>query len=231
MIDRRISLAALRAAHDNGLAKISILVVALVLVAPTAGAITILFEGQIDYIDGPFLTTGGPGGTLPADSYPVGTPFSGSLSFDEATADGDPSVERGFYGGAISAFSVTIGGDSFAASTGDVEVFPNFADPIDASSMGPVAGPMLNEFSAVSIGLEFADPGDLVTDDSLASATDLVRDGLLGTDSFAIVFLDGGTTGVSYEALGCTYSVIPEPGPAILIAMGLAWLGRRESRA
>jgi hypothetical protein len=192
----------------------------MVFLAPIPGtALTILFDGQIETINSDVPP--------PPEGYPIGTPFSGRIVYDETTIDSDPDSSRGFYSGAISIFEVSVGSDEFSATPGDIEIVPDFLDGFYLFAT-PI-GPSLGAFDVSHVRLEFFDGSNVISTDALPDASTFATR-LLGPDAFEINFSTGPSAVVDYEASNFNFTVIPEPSTAALLARGLVAMGARNRR-
>ena len=201
----------------------------------SAASITWTFSGQISGVfadprDEALLTAAG---------IVSGVPFSGSMTFDPAIADRDPSSTFGTYE-AVRGFDLAIGGGVYSVSLGIGTIRVNASSSprlYFATALGAD-----NVLRILSLTLSFLDSdADVIADDSLLlQPPDLsMLDPHNPSDILAVGFVTGmalegkvnGGTGLVVSVTGELLEIIPEPGSVLLLGgglLGLAFLHRRR---
>ena len=227
-----------------------LMAIGIAFVAPlpaVAGSLTVSFTGTIDTL---FFTTAGPGGS-PADSgydgsFSVGSPFSGSLTLNDAASDLDPSSDSGLYRFDAPPWSAAfqVGNYTFSArGTGSCcsgfEVYVNdrlsgvdqvlFAVPNPSVIRVPTNFPYMQD-SGFYIFLRDSVTATALESDDLAS----VPFTLAAWPSASIEFraVAAPTYPSDFHATGTllTMVVVPEPSTALLLGLGVATFGIRRGR-
>lgn len=181
-----------------------------------------------------------------APHFSVGSPFSGSFTFDSNSPDSDPDPLRGVYSPGP-AFSANINGISFSATgstAGSVQVDNISFYGSRFSANAAISGPALNNYMASSIFL------DLIDVDVTAFVNDALPLGGLNLGDFEatrfmLVLVQSSsrdpllpdisrpTGSLSYISLTdpSNNASVPEPDSVLLVALGLGALaaGRRKA--
>ena len=211
--------------------------ISLCLVPALARAATI----QIDFSG--TVTTFEDDGALDG-SIGVGTPFSGSVTFDPSASDTNAALDVGTYDFPVppNALSFTAGSytvTSLLSFGVDTVVDAGGLDPGDhvifqTSSDVSLSGTLSAELDGLAFNFRYGDPdGGTLTSDALGD----VPFGLAGWPSVEIVFIvdvfdsetnESATAVVSGPVT--SLSVVPEPSAWALLAIGSGLLGVRGSR-
>jgi PEP-CTERM motif len=184
-----------------------------------AGPVTWEFNGEIrDFVDADRILGG---------AINVGTPFSGSFTFETTTPESDPdSARSGVYDGAVTAISGQIGGSPFfqpdefgsgivvrssSSVGGENDDFALWAEDINFPAFGSVF-----RFSFFIADID----GTVFTSDSLP----LIPPTLTESNSGMTFTIDGGRTAMD----GRLTTLVPEPGSLALLALGAIAIARRR---
>jgi hypothetical protein len=146
----------------------------------------------------------------------AGETFTGTLTFDDATLDGDADVSHGSYSGAVILNSIT-----FSGGTSHVQTFVNDIDI--RNDFGGFDRWRADGANATAVwALDLIDFGQ----DALASDA-LLPPSLALFDTPTIFFAEGLDS--SEGVVTSLILAVPEPSTLLLIAVGVAVLGRRRS--
>lgn len=190
-----------------------------------ASPITVAFEGTLAEVDDPGNALGG--------GFAVGTPFSGTFTFDpDATSPGPlPSV----FELASPGFTLAMGGFSFdlADATGATGLVAIGDDIDDGAALVDVWGLVFSTTNGQAIDYAIA----LLDGDAteLGSSDPVAIVGLEGWEEAELRIGPGvqiAGDGVDFTVAGPigSFGVVPEPGTAALIGLGLGALGIRARR-
>ncbi len=171
-----------------------------------AGPITWEFSGEI------FLVSDG--NDLLGGAVVVGTPFSGSFTFESTTEDSDPRSFVGFYEDVLLDLQGQVGDVPFSGPLGEtsITIVESLSDSYSLVTDVDFLGERLD------FGIFLSGPSALFADTSLALLPpDLDSFGSQG--SFTIV---DGTEVLSLNVRGSVSVLVPEPATVLLLAGGLA---------
>ncbi len=192
------------------------------LASSQSGALTLDFSGNVSGIFGPFSTTTFQrAGDLPPLTFGIGEQITGRLIWDDSVADSDPAADNGLYLNALTLMRVEIAGNAWEITGGTVQIIPEVTDPIQV--YGIASGDSLDTFVADRFTIDFDDPTDYITADSLPNMGAMFQSMLLG-GSFSLNFLEGGERTFEIEGGSFEFTNVPEPGAGVLVSMGLLLL-------
>lgn len=208
-----------------------LLAFALLLLAPAAGAapVTVLMTGTWNV----FEDTGG----VLDGSVGLGTAFTLTFSYDDATPDDDPSSSAGYYlfGGGAYTLEIETGNYTISASPtsttelaltvtggggGDLTLY---TEGFDVAGPGSPSFGFLSYLNPSAFGL----PAGTFSSDALVG---LPWGALAGALNVYFFGSDDGVDFVELSGEPTSLTVVPEPGSAVLVALGLAWVGARRRR-
>jgi len=167
---------------------------------------------------------------IPSVGFGVGAPIAGRVEWIESgVADTNPAIDEGLYPGALLTFQVEIGGQNWAAGEGDVAVIAGAMDPIQLTGRS-IAGPGYGSLLPSIFIIDFEDPTDFIQSDALPTVDPPFADRIL-PGTLSLNFTDSATGFLEIEATVSSYAVVPEPGSAVLIGLGLPLLALARRRA
>lgn len=195
---------------------LSFLAVACAAPAASAGLVTWEFGGVITAVDDPLgIATG---------LVDVGSPFSGSFTFDPTTPDTHPDLPRlGRFNNAIVDLDGVVGNLAFsgAGTFNSIRVFDRIAWAETDSyniSVVDLMTPMLGETSDLSFILQDS-TGEVFSDDSLPAIP----------PHFDSTFFRLQTASENVVLTGEITSVVPEPSALVLLVVGVVPFLLRKS--
>lgn len=170
----------------------------------------------------------------PFGSYAIGTPFSGSFSYEQFQSDQSPSLDRGDY--SYANISLTIGTD-FVSDNGPgvINVYDNSFYPTDLfhlypfSMSGTVGGQALAPGAGLQLVLQDV-AGNAFSDASLpGSNLSMAEFSGNGATFIELRNIDGSQTARGWLS-GTSSTAVPVPGSFLLLASGFLALfcGRRR---
>lgn len=198
-----------------------------------AALIALNMEGVVD---GFHSSLSGPGG------FSVGTPMTGSMTFDNSVADIEFGTFSGIYPSAITAWSYTIGAGSGArtyTSTGSeyrLQVSDSGFDSLNtyptAVPDSSISGPSVNGLPPGFLDLTLFGPSSVLSSDSLPDASFDFADFNFSSSWFVAFDIGGGYGIVSGSLSEITASAIavPEPETYALMLAGLWLIGWQAQR-
>jgi hypothetical protein len=209
-----------------------------------AANVTVSFSGTIDSLSiledpfAPWIWHGYDG------SFTVGSPFSGSLTFDDSTSDSNADVQVGNYSFDTPPFTaiLQVGGYTLSSISGRntaqifndsfPQTYPNGLDEIslfveDVSVLGAPGFPSSESYFV----LELEDfTGSALGSDALASVPFSLAPWDQARISFSLRRADSLSSFVSAGPIA-SQSVVPEPSTALLIWLGATGLAIRRAFA
>ena len=170
--------------------------------------------------------------------YPTGTAITSSLTFQSSTLDLNGAPNLGEFDGAITAWSMTIGSDTFTTTTGDIETNTT-GTTRTMLFRGINFTPSIGGWLLDLVWLQLSDTAPFVlTPDALPTAFSLgdVSQGFTIAGFWDGVPCDDGcpAPGLNFNLTGLTaapVSAVPEPATLGLVAGGFAALAARRRRA
>lgn len=201
---------------------------------PAAAApITLAFAGTVTQT--PLLDPHNPFGG-PIDT---GTPFTGRITFDPASADAVPDGRTGSYSSAGAPYGLSVSfGSPSVFDAGFDAVHIGIGDDFAGTDFYTVAAPLGVVAGGLSVSLLLADAdGTVFAGDALPAGAPPLAAFESNQFSLAGVFVDANGEPIQIEILGAIDSlrcsdgcVVPEPGGLWLLAAGLAGLAGRRRR-
>jgi hypothetical protein len=183
----------------------------------TADAVVLelAFAGEVSSVD-PQLSAG----------FSIGQPMAGSVTYDLATPDVEPSAMLGIYANAGSG-AWQLGAYEASDALVTVSVGNDLADLFQASGGNP-SGPDVGSYELVATDLTLADfSGALFASDALPTSFSLQDFGSAGV---TLSFRDPGTLDFASAEATVTSLTLPEPDGAAAGLAALAALGARARR-
>lgn len=199
-----------------------------------AAPVTVVMTGTWDYIDDE-------GGVVAGD-IGLGTAYTATLTYDDATPDSNPEAGEGNYVVSAPSFSFTLtsGGLTFAWNPGgfaEIDVINASVDTLTVDARGLSGGPGLPPIGFSYLFASFDD----TTGTALSSASLVGLPWVLGdwnSRGMALFFDVADGSSLTYVDLGGTVdsiTVVPEPSALALAAAGASALAlgrrRRSQRA
>lgn len=208
----------------------AVVTVAAMLATVPAEAVTRLsFSGVVDSVSAGYAIPG----------IVVGDTIAGSLLYDPTVADGQPLNWIGYYPGAISGFSATMGALNFTQYTAQSP--NNEIDVINDDFVGGLyrdnlyfriavaeaAVPDVARFLQLSFSVAGTTRPDVLRDDSMPAVFDPADFTL--RRGFITVIPPDVSEGNNFVLNAVTVAPVPEPRTSVLMLAGLslAWLGAR----
>lgn len=204
--------------------------VAVSFAAPAAAAVTKLsFSGVVDSLSA--------GHAIPG--IDVGDAISGSLLYDSSVADGQPLNWIGYYPGAISGFSATMGALTFTQYTAqspnsEIDVInDDFVGGLYRDNLyfriavAEAAAPDVARFLQLSFSVAGTTRPDVLRDDSVPAVFEPADFTL--RRGFITVIPPDVSEGNNFVLNAVTVAPVPEPRTSVLMLAGLSllWLGAR----
>lgn len=205
---------------------------AMLVVSGPAGAVSRLtFSGVVDSLSAGYAIPG----------VAVGDAVSGSLLFDPTVADGQPLNWMGYYPGAITGFSATLGSQHYTqytaqAPNSEIDVINDefvlglYRDTLlFRVAVVEAATPDLPRFFQLTFGNSTATPSSSLTSDDVpanwAAGSFALQRG------FITVLPPGASQGNNFVLNAVEVAPVPEPRMSLLMLAGLSllWLGARLS--